>query len=135
MSMPKAASKLRLDFSSLLGPLFYCWVVQLLLPTMLQQLVYEKEKRLRMMMKMHGLGDVAYWVVTYLWFLLLYIVYIAIFIIVGAGAIPVHCAAMVATCSQTLCAYCHPVFAAINRNLSTSKHASSTNHSSCDQPC
>eukprot|EP00197_Chlamydomonas_leiostraca_P015638 CAMPEP_0202869032 /NCGR_PEP_ID=MMETSP1391-20130828/11649_1 /ASSEMBLY_ACC=CAM_ASM_000867 /TAXON_ID=1034604 /ORGANISM="Chlamydomonas leiostraca, Strain SAG 11-49" /LENGTH=840 /DNA_ID=CAMNT_0049549279 /DNA_START=91 /DNA_END=2610 /DNA_ORIENTATION=+ len=85
MSMPKEASELRLDFSSLLGPLFYSWVVQLLLPTFLQQLVYEKEKRLRTMMKMHGLGDVAYWTVTYLWFLLLYIVYIAIFIIFGAA--------------------------------------------------
>lgn len=37
-------------------------------------------------MKMHGLGDVAYWAVTYLWFMLLYIVYIAIFIIFGALA-------------------------------------------------
>lgn len=36
---------------------FYTWVVQMLMPTFLQQLVYEKEKRLRMMMKMHGLGD------------------------------------------------------------------------------
>lgn len=47
MSMPKVESKLNLDFSSLLGPLFFSWVVQLLLPTMMQQLVYEKEKRLR----------------------------------------------------------------------------------------
>jgi len=28
------------------------------------QLVYEKERRLRMMMKMHGLGDTAYWYVV-----------------------------------------------------------------------
>lgn len=34
MSFPKPADRLRLDFSSLLGPLFYTWVVQLLLPTM-----------------------------------------------------------------------------------------------------
>ena len=38
-SMPKQGWKLRLDFSVLLGPLFYTWVVQLLLPTFLQQLV------------------------------------------------------------------------------------------------
>lgn len=82
--MPKGASKLRLDFSSLLGPLFYTWVVQLLLPTYLQQLVYEKEKKLRMMMKMHGLGDGPYWLVTYLWYLLLYIVYIIIYLVVGS---------------------------------------------------
>lgn len=43
------------------------------------QLVYEKERRLRMMMKMHGLGDTAYWCVgavlmyvnTLLWLLCL----------------------------------------------------------------
>ncbi|KXZ51666.1 hypothetical protein GPECTOR_11g119 [Gonium pectorale] len=61
------------------------WVVQMLLPTFLQQLVYEKEKRLRMMMKMHGLGDGAYWLITYLWNLLLYVVYMIIFIVFGAG--------------------------------------------------
>ena len=35
--------------------------------TSLQQLVYEKEKRLCMMMKMHGLGDGVYWLVAYSW--------------------------------------------------------------------
>ncbi|GIL71728.1 hypothetical protein Vretimale_837 [Volvox reticuliferus] len=85
MAMPKRASKLKLDLSALLGPLFYTWVVQMLLPTFLQLLVYEKEKRLRMMMKMHGLGDGAYWLVTYLWYLLLYIIYIIIFILFGAA--------------------------------------------------
>lgn len=29
--------------------------------------VYDKEKRLRMMMKMHGLKDGPYWVISYLW--------------------------------------------------------------------
>ena len=29
---PKAASSLNLDFSSLLGPLFYMWILQLLFP-------------------------------------------------------------------------------------------------------
>ncbi|KAG2425810.1 hypothetical protein HXX76_013435 [Chlamydomonas incerta] len=85
MSMPKMATKLKLDFSNLLGPLFYTWVVQMLLPTFLQQLVYEKEKRLRMMMKMHGLGDGAYWLITYLWYLILYVIYMIIFMVFGAG--------------------------------------------------
>lgn len=30
---------------------------------MLNNLVYEKEKRLRTIMKMHGLGDAAYWAI------------------------------------------------------------------------
>ncbi|GFH22555.1 ABC transporter domain-containing protein, partial [Haematococcus lacustris] len=83
MSMPKLKTKLTLDFSSLLGPLFFTWVVQLLLPTILQQLVYEKEKRLRMMMKMHGLEDTTYWSVTYLWFLVVYCIYILVFLVMG----------------------------------------------------
>ena len=33
----------------------------------LQRLVYEKEKQLRMMTKMHGLGDGSYWAITYVW--------------------------------------------------------------------
>jgi hypothetical protein len=50
----------------------------------MMQLVYEKEKKLRMMMKMHGLGDRAYWLVTYLWFLCLYVAYMLIFVIFGS---------------------------------------------------
>jgi hypothetical protein len=42
---PKASSSVTLDFSALLGPLFFTWVVQMLLPVFLMQLVYEKEKR------------------------------------------------------------------------------------------
>ncbi|KAF5836372.1 hypothetical protein DUNSADRAFT_6008 [Dunaliella salina] len=67
MSFPKLDSSLTIDFSSLIGPLFYTWVVQLALPSMLQQLVYEKEFRLRVIMKMHGLPDSAYWIVSYVW--------------------------------------------------------------------
>jgi len=81
---PKAASDVHVDFSNLLGPLFFTWVVQMLLPIFLMQLVYEKEKRLRMMMKMHGLGDGAYWLVTYTWFAALYVVYMAIFVAFGS---------------------------------------------------
>lgn len=50
----------------------------------LMQLVYEKEKRLRMMIKMHGLGDTAYWLVMYSWFLLLYVAYMCVFVFFGS---------------------------------------------------
>ena len=83
MSFPKQASELPYNLSTLLGPLFYTWVVQLLFPTFLQQLVYEKEKRLKMMMKMHGLGDAAYWLITYCWFMALYCIYIAFLMVFG----------------------------------------------------
>jgi hypothetical protein len=38
-----------------------------------------------MMMRMHGLGDGAYWLVMYSWFLLLYVVYMALFVLVGSA--------------------------------------------------
>ncbi|KAG2497357.1 hypothetical protein HYH03_004516 [Edaphochlamys debaryana] len=85
MSFPKLPTELKLDFSVLLGPLFYTWVVQMLMPSLLQQLVYEKEKRLRSMMKMHGLSDVAYWTVTYLWYLMLYVLYMVFFVVFGSA--------------------------------------------------
>lgn len=42
---PKASTQVHVDFSNMLGPLFFTWVVQMLLPIFLMQLVYEKEKR------------------------------------------------------------------------------------------
>lgn len=47
-------------------------------------LVYEKEKNLRMMMRMHGLGDGAYWLISYAYFLAVSIIYMAFFIIFGS---------------------------------------------------
>lgn len=41
----QGGSELSLDFSSLLGPLFFDWLCQLLLPLMLVNLVYEKQMR------------------------------------------------------------------------------------------
>ncbi|CAA6672741.1 unnamed protein product [Spirodela intermedia] len=54
--MPKPKTRLSLDFSSLLGATFFNWVVSFLLPVFLTYLVYEKQHKLRLMMKMHGLG-------------------------------------------------------------------------------
>lgn len=56
-NMPKAASKLSLDFSSLLGTLFFMWLLQLLLPVFVYTIVHEKELHLRLKMRMHGLSD------------------------------------------------------------------------------
>lgn len=57
MDMPKPPTALLLDFSSIVGPLFFVWLVQLPLPWAVVQLVYEKEKRLRTMMRIHGLEN------------------------------------------------------------------------------
>lgn len=47
--------------------------------------MYEKEKKLRMIMKMHGLGDGVYWLVSYLWWAALYVVYMLVFLVVGSA--------------------------------------------------
>lgn len=41
--------------------------------------------RLRIMMKMHGLTDFAYYSVQYVWFLALYCIYMAVLIIMGTA--------------------------------------------------
>ncbi|GBG75008.1 hypothetical protein CBR_g19522 [Chara braunii] len=78
--MPKPETNLNLDISSGIGPLFFCWVLHLLLPVTVFNLVYEKEKNLRMMMKMHGLGDNAYWVISYGYFFVISILYNGLFL-------------------------------------------------------
>ncbi|CAD7698561.1 unnamed protein product [Ostreobium quekettii] len=85
VEFPLQETKLRLDLASFLSVLLFTWVIQLFLPLMLVQLVYEKANRLRIIMKMHGLGDAAYWIVNYAYYLLLYIVYIGIFVAVGSA--------------------------------------------------
>uniref|UniRef100_A0A5B7AWJ4 ABC transporter domain-containing protein n=1 Tax=Davidia involucrata TaxID=16924 RepID=A0A5B7AWJ4_DAVIN len=82
--MPKPETQLRLDFSSLLGPLFFTWVILQLFPVVLTSLVYEKQQNLRIMMKMHGLGDGPYWMISYAYFLVLSSIYMSCFVIFGS---------------------------------------------------
>lgn len=51
----------------------------------LTALVYEKQYHLRMMMKMHGLGDLSYWTITYIYFLVLFMIYMFCFIMFGSA--------------------------------------------------
>ncbi|KAL5724971.1 Phospholipid-transporting ATPase abca7 [Ranunculus cassubicifolius] len=83
--MPKPATDIKLDFASLLGALFFTWVVFQLFPVILTSLVYEKQRNLRIMMKMHGLGDGPYWLISYAYFLVLSLVYILCFVIFGSA--------------------------------------------------
>ena len=83
--MPKGATRVSLDFSSLLGPLFMMWFFQLLLPINVYSLVHEKEHHLRIMQRMQGLGEGAYYAVHYLWMVAIYCVFAAIFVAVGSG--------------------------------------------------
>ncbi|TVT99243.1 hypothetical protein EJB05_55419 [Eragrostis curvula] len=64
--MPRAAQPLPVpDISFILGKLPFVWIIMLLFPVILSNLVYEKQQKLRTMMKMHGLGDTSYWTITY----------------------------------------------------------------------
>ncbi|KAI3846532.1 hypothetical protein MKX03_008214 [Papaver bracteatum] len=64
-------------------PLFFTWVILQLFPVIVTTLVYEKQQNLRMMMKMHGLGDGPYWMITYLYFLILSFAYILCLMVSG----------------------------------------------------
>ncbi|KAF9671484.1 hypothetical protein SADUNF_Sadunf12G0052500 [Salix dunnii] len=82
--MPKTSTKLKLDIASLLGTLFFTWVVLQLFPVVLTALVYEKQQKLRIMMKMHGLGDGPYWMISYMYFLAISALYMFVFVIFGS---------------------------------------------------
>ncbi|MCL7026910.1 hypothetical protein MKW94_000367 [Papaver nudicaule] len=64
-------------------PLFFTWVILQLFPVMVTTLVYEKQQNLRIMMKMHGLGDGPYWMITYLYFLFLSFAYMFCLVLSG----------------------------------------------------
>ncbi|KAF8769722.1 hypothetical protein HU200_006331 [Digitaria exilis] len=72
------------DISFLVGKLIFVWIVMLLFPIILSSLVYEKEQKLRAMMKMHGLGDIAYWIISYCYFLLISLIYMFLLVIFGS---------------------------------------------------
>ncbi|KAK7292225.1 hypothetical protein RIF29_08001 [Crotalaria pallida] len=50
----------------------------------LTSLVYEKEQKLRIMMKMHGLSDGPYWMISYAYFLAISVIYMLCFVIFGS---------------------------------------------------
>ncbi|KAM1982469.1 hypothetical protein ACFX15_038825 [Malus domestica] len=81
---PLSARMSMLDIPSMIGPLFYTWIILLLFPVVLKYLVYEKQQNLRIMMKMHGLGDAPYWMISYAYFLTVSSIYMLFFIAVGS---------------------------------------------------
>jgi len=50
----------------------------------LTALVYEKQQKLRIMMKMHGLGDGPYWMISYAYFFAISAAYMICFVIFGS---------------------------------------------------
>ncbi|CAL5339586.1 unnamed protein product [Camellia sinensis] len=82
--MPKLETQIKIDLASILGPLFFTWVILQLLPVILTSLAYEKQQKLRIMMKMHGFGDGPYWMITYAYFLVIYLAYMLCFVLFGS---------------------------------------------------
>ncbi|XP_037433265.1 ABC transporter A family member 7-like [Triticum dicoccoides] len=82
--MPKVGSKLKIDIGSILSTLLFTWIVELIFPVMLTYLVYEKQQKLKIMMKMHGLKDGPYWLINYAYFFSLSVVYIIMLVIFGS---------------------------------------------------
>ncbi|KAJ4809127.1 ABC transporter A family protein [Rhynchospora pubera] len=74
---------LKQDFGTLIGSMFFVFLMQLLLPVIINNIVYEKQQKLRIMMKMHGLGDAAYWIISYAYFLAISSLYLIVFMIFG----------------------------------------------------
>eukprot|EP00890_Picochlorum_soloecismus_P002012 jgi/Picsp_1/2811/NSC_01037-R1_atp-binding cassette subfamily member group ath protein 4 len=82
---PRSKSKLSLDFSSLFGPLFSMWLMQIILPLQVYAIVMEKQSHLRMMSYMQGLSPAAYYIGLTLIYFLLYLVCMSLFVGVGAA--------------------------------------------------
>ncbi|RCV04910.1 hypothetical protein SETIT_1G039400v2 [Setaria italica] len=74
----------RFDISPFVGKLPFVWTMELLFPVILTNMVYERQKKLRIMMKMHGLGDLPYWIISYCYFLLLSLLYVLSFMLFGS---------------------------------------------------
>ncbi|KAF8691503.1 hypothetical protein HU200_040649 [Digitaria exilis] len=85
--MPRAAhTDMPIDISFLLGKMVFVWMIMLLFPVILSNLVYEKQQKLRTIMKMHGLGDVTYWTISYCYFFLLSLLYMFFLVFFGSCA-------------------------------------------------
>jgi hypothetical protein len=82
--MPKIASFLTLDIGASMGPFFFSLAFHVLFPTIVVGLVYDKEQRLRIMMRMMGLGTRAYWTINYIFWVLVYAIFALIFLTVAS---------------------------------------------------
>lgn len=82
-AFPKVQTEYFVDFATLLGPIFYTWLLALLQPVIVYSAVYEKANRLRVMMAVHGLSDRAYWSIQYVYWFALYCVFMLILAVFG----------------------------------------------------
>ena len=77
--MPTVERENSFDLISLLGPVLYIYVFQLMIPPILSLIVFEKEHKLREIMRSMGLKDAPYWIVNYTFGFGLYICFSFLF--------------------------------------------------------
>ena len=82
--MPKIATFLSLDIGATMGPFFFTLAFHILFPTVVVGLVYEKEVKLRIIMKMMGLGTGAYWIINYAFWCFFYTLFSVIFLTIAS---------------------------------------------------
>ncbi|EGG14460.1 hypothetical protein DFA_12232 [Cavenderia fasciculata] len=82
---PTRQATLDFDLVSLLGPMLYIFIFQLMMPVVLRLILYEKENKLREIMKMMGLEMKTYWLVTYIFAYSIY--FIAMMLVWALGAL------------------------------------------------
>ncbi|XP_066381361.1 ABC transporter A family member 8-like isoform X3 [Miscanthus floridulus] len=80
----KGDTQLSMSLSSLSFSPILLRVPRLLNLVILSNLVYDKEQKLRTIMKMHGLGDMAYGIISYCYFLLLSLLYMLFLVFFGS---------------------------------------------------
>ncbi|KAL6073551.1 ABC transporter, ATPbinding domain containing protein [Balamuthia mandrillaris] len=82
-NIPRDDDETTIDLASLAGSFFYALILHQLLPVFLSAIAYEKEHRLREIMKMMGLKMWIYWVVLYLFNYILYLGVMLFLIVFG----------------------------------------------------
>ena len=70
------------DLGSTMGPFLFGITFMLIFPGIVTMLVEEKQARIRIMMRMMGLGTSAYWSITFAFWFLFYIVFALVFMMV-----------------------------------------------------
>eukprot|EP00762_Andalucia_godoyi_P006779 ANDGO_00911.mRNA.1 ABC transporter A family member 8 len=81
--LPQKSRDTYFDFVVFVQTIYYTWILHFLMPVFVEAIVFEKEYKLRNMMKMMGLRGHVYWTVQYLFDWILYLLDLAVLIVFG----------------------------------------------------
>jgi len=82
-TFPSESKSADIDLVTLAGSFFYILILHQLFPVFMANIVYEKESKIKDMMDMMGLKTDIYWIVTYIFDLILYVLVILFLILAG----------------------------------------------------